>query len=817
MVVFFFFFQAEDGIRDDLVTGVQTCALPIFSGDFALQGGDLAKAEECYRRAFVIRKRLDPGGPQTAISLRNLGHVAEMRGELEKADERFREALRMREKLLPGSLEVANSLDVRGYVAEDRGDSVLAGRYYRRALSIWEKIVPDSLYVAQGFAGLGSVAKDRGDSAEAENYLQRALAIWRRIVPDSLNVAWGLAAIGDATLDRGETAQAEGYYRQALAIHEKLASDNVDRAEILAALARIMRWKQPQAATHLYEQAVTLLENQMGRLGGAQEVRIKFRAKHAAWYKEYADLLLAQNEPELAFYVMERSHARGLLETLAAAHVDIRKGADPALLQQERSLEQSILAKYKRRMGLLNDEHNQEQASAVTRDSDGLLAQYHDVQGQIRSGNPIYAALTQPRPLTVLEVQRQWLDADTVLLEYPLGEERSYVLAVSSEPITAYQLPKRSRIESAARQVYDLLTARNRGKKGQTAVQKIIRVSRSDAEYPQAAARLSRMILGPIASLAPGKRLLIVSDGILQYVPFTALPAPGEESAFVPLVSEHEIVTLPSASVLQVLKQQRAGRPGPSGEVAVLADPVFTRNDPRVKPDRGRREPASATPGHDLIDSGSVSRGVLLRSATDVGLIDGAMLFPRLIYTRHEADAILRQTSAGAGKRSVDFEASRSTATSPELAHYQIIHFATHGLLNNEHPELSGLVFSLVDDRGLPQEGFLMLGDIYNLDLSSEMVVLSACETALGKDIQGEGLVGITRGFMYAGASRVVASLWKVDDAATAELMGKFYEGILKDRLHPAAALKKAQVEMRKKKRWSSPYYWAGFVMQGEW
>jgi CHAT domain-containing protein len=151
------------------------------------------------------------------------------------------------------------------------------------------------------------------------------------------------------------------------------------------------------------------------------------------------------------------------------------------------------------------------------------------------------------------------------------------------------------------------------------------------------------------------------------------------------------------------------------------------------------------------------------------------------------------------------------------LGQYRIVHFATHGLINSEHPELSGLVLSLVDENGKPQDGFLRMSDIFNLEMPADLVVLSACQTALGKEVKGEGLVGLTRGFMHAGARRVVASLWQVDDLATAELMKRFYSGMLKENLRPAAALRAAQTEMSGSSRWSSPYYWAGFVIQGEW
>jgi CHAT domain-containing protein len=191
--------------------------------------------------------------------------------------------------------------------------------------------------------------------------------------------------------------------------------------------------------------------------------------------------------------------------------------------------------------------------------------------------------------------------------------------------------------------------------------------------------------------------------------------------------------------------------------------------------------------------------------------------FSRLPFSREEAEAIASLVPKGSLLKATDFRASRATATGGELGSYRIVHFATHGLLNGERPELSGLVLSLVDENGKPQDGFLRMHEIYNLHLPAEVVVLSACQTALGKEIKGEGLVGLTRGFMYAGAQRVVASLWQVDDLATAELMKRFYHGMLKEGLRPAAALRAAQLELMKQKRWAAPYFWAAFTAQGEW
>jgi CHAT domain-containing protein len=188
-----------------------------------------------------------------------------------------------------------------------------------------------------------------------------------------------------------------------------------------------------------------------------------------------------------------------------------------------------------------------------------------------------------------------------------------------------------------------------------------------------------------------------------------------------------------------------------------------------------------------------------------------------LPFTRIEGDRILSLVPNTQSRSAFDFAANRAIVTSPELSRYQIVHFATHGILNSQNPELSGIVLSLVDEQGTPQNGFLRLNDIFNLNLPAELVVLSACETGLGKEIRGEGLVGLTRGFMYAGAPRVVVSLWSVDDEGTSELITRFYKKMLQQGLKPVAALRAAQVEMWKSEDWKASYYWAAFVVQGEW
>jgi CHAT domain-containing protein len=276
----------------------------------------------------------------------------------------------------------------------------------------------------------------------------------------------------------------------------------------------------------------------------------------------------------------------------------------------------------------------------------------------------------------------------------------------------------------------------------------------------------------------------------------------------------HEIISLPSASTLAVLRRELAGRKPAPKLLAVIADPVFTRNDERFKSKTIKIEDM-ATPETETSANTRIIEHLSESEAAAVS--PGGLTIPRLPFTRQEAERILAAAPSGANLKALDFRANRGTATKAELGQYRYLHFATHGLLDSERSTLSALVLSLVDERGDPQDGFLRAHEIYNLNLPAELVVLSACRTGLGKEIKGEGLVGLTRGFMYAGAARVVVSLWNVNDKATSELMAKFYQKMLRNGQRPAAALRSAQVEMWRQRQWQSPYYWAAFVLQGEW
>jgi CHAT domain-containing protein len=359
---------------------------------------------------------------------------------------------------------------------------------------------------------------------------------------------------------------------------------------------------------------------------------------------------------------------------------------------------------------------------------------------------------------------------DTTLLAYSLGEDRSFLWRVTPQEVQSEVLPGRSELESLSRSFYERASSRDAGLE----------------EYQHASSVLGRVLLGPVAQHLDSKRVVVIAEGILQYVPFGALSLPGTSE---PLLSRLEVVNLPSASCLAAIRQQANARTGAPKSIAIFADPVFEAKDSRV-----RQTVFAGTLGADRHDR-----------------------FSRLLFSAVEARGIADTAGDGSLLFALDFDASRERFSRADIGNFRFIHLATHGMLNSVHPELSGIVLSLVDENGNAKDGFLGLQDIYNLKLPAELIVLSACQTALGKEIKGEGLVGLTRGFMYAGASRVVASLWTVDDEVTSALMVEFYKQMFNERVPATAALRRAQLKTRSNPRWQEPYYWAGFVIQGEW
>ncbi len=746
--------------------------------------------------------------------------------------------------------------------------------YFQQALEIYTDLKGKGnrsgmVGEASMLLNIGNAYKTLGSYAESLNYLDQSLRLHKELRYRPGQAA-ALRSIGNLYVLRGEYQTGFQYNSRAWEIHTADANATAQAQFLNSIAGDHYRAGETQKALDLYNDSLELsrpaqqlgsaaaslfeiarIEREIGNFANARtrieeaiQIAESIRAKIAAselrstyfatikrYYDFYIDLQMQAHkaQPEngfdsLALQASEKSRSRGLLDLLALAGVDTKKGVEASLLDREQQARDRLIEKANKQSALLLGKHTKEEAEKINREVTVQTDEYQGIQTEIRNKNPRYAALTQPTSLDTKQIQ-QLLDSGTILLEYSLGEKKSYLWAISANSIASFDLPGREEIESLAKRVYDLSTARNQ-RKYETDEKKRSQIRAADAEYSSVAAALTAMLLDPAASKIRNKRLVIVPDGALNYISFAALPVPKSEetsnNGFAPLVTNHEIVTLPSASTLSRLREETTTRKPAAKMLAVFADPVFYPGDSRTRPAAGLLHLTSKFGGESTAsDKERVNPSMTRdfeRAISDVGLIateSGAL--PRLPFSRREADSIFRLSPKNLSLKQVDFKASKAEVFASNLNQYRILHFATHGLLDSQHPELSGIVLSLVDKNGGAIDGFLRLQDIYNLKLSADLVVLSACNTALGKDVKGEGLIGLTRGFMYAGAPRVIASLWKVDDAATAALMTIFYRKMLVENLRPAAALRAAQTEMMKQPRWRSPYYWAPFVLQGEW
>src|SRR5580698_1069180 len=801
---------------------------------FLTDTGDLRTAVGYLEEALPLRKALSAPNSY-ATSLYNLANAHAKLDEYDKARAQFGEALAIFQQTgFPrGQAYVLTAL---GHLALNTGDETKAEAFFRQAQAEW-RAASDRQGEVFALNALGEVAARRGQFPRAIELHRQALAISRtdhlqreeeRTLGYLADAYYGAheaqssleQASGELDLIRkigDPEGEARARYQQGRAWRSRREYDRAREALDQALHSYQSLGMRTGAADTLYELAA--LDRDRGRLpeanakiaksldildatgagAGSAETRMLFAAAHRKSYDLAIDVAMRLHDNPKAFELSERARARTFVDLIRGARLDIRQGVDPALLERERSTQESLNEKQARLTRLLAESHNSGTAAQAKKEIDGLVEDYQSVEADIRRTSPRYAALLEPHSLSLSDVQSELPDSQTALAEFWLGEDRSYGWLVTKTECRGFELPRRKEIETLARTAYSALTARN-VTRDETPEQMQARVSASDREFAQVSSELSRILLGKMTGLSGARRLWVVSDGALEYLPFAALPTPGSSE---PLIVSHQIVRLPSASVLAEVRQQLAARRPALRSVAVFADPVFQADDERVVKSNDERVVRSQTPARPSSD---VPRG-----AEDVDLAT----LPRLWFSRREAEAVAALAPRGAVREALDFDASRAEAQKPVLADYRVLHFATHAFLDSRHPELSGLVLSMVDRAGRPQDGFLRLNEIYNLKLNADLVVLSGCQTALGQEVRSEGLVGLTRGFMYAGAPRVLASLWDVRDRATAEFMSRFYEPLLRRHLPPEDALRSAQLAMMQDRRWSQPYFWAAFTMQG--
>jgi CHAT domain-containing protein/Tfp pilus assembly protein PilF len=822
--------QAQELAERSGLSGWQALSLNNL-GNVACNRGDLDVAQDFYLRSLKIRERLAPGSLDVATSLYNLGSVAWHRGELDAAQDFFLRSLKIQERLAPDSLNVAMSLSNLGNVAWNRGDLDAAQDFHLRSLKIIEHLAPDSLYVAMSLNNLGTVAAYRGDLDAAQDFFLHSLKIRERFAPDSLNVAMSLNNLGTVARNRGDLDAAQDFHLRSLKIQERLAPDSLDTADSHFKLGQASQAQgKYEKAQEFYRKAIGIVENQRSRIQSSAG-RSLLLAQHLDKYLGLIQSCLSVDDPTEAFATLERCRARSFAEMLAERQIDFTQDAPPQLLQRQQEIDQQRKRTYDQLANLsANDNEPIQQLHTQLRD---LNRQQETLTAELRQTSPRYADLQYPQPLDLPGVQAS-LDAGTLALVYQTDKEQTYLFAITSEQCRLFHLPiGRDALTGQVRTFRKVLDVRRLENTLQEAVE-------------QGNALYKTLIAPAQALLKKAKRQLLCPEGPLLVLPFACLVSktgrkPRYLGEAMPL---HQTVSLTVYAQVRREKQQRERRRTEEisdhtqeiGQESTLSLSERIRAGVDDLLQTGKRILALGDPLYPLAAGAAYSRGGEPLSPDgaeggsdqaqdDAGLAQEwrslhsrGMRLVALPHTRKEVESIGRIFGELAQLR-LGAEATK-TAAITGCRNAAVVHFACHGWLDNLFPLSSALALSKpASDAQTSTEdnGLLQAWEVFEqIRLNAELVVLSACETGLGQEVRGEGLLGLTRAFQYAGAQSVLVSLWEINDRSTSHFMSAFYEA-LREGNSKDEALQASILALRQSPEWRHPYFWAAFALQGDW
>lgn len=726
-------------------------------------------------------------------AMANVGAAYACLGDETEAVNYYQQALKI--SAAPSTLDKGNLVTVLTNIAgHNLANNIEAGSLLEQALTVAQSITNPVMELRVRL-GLGSLNQQNGNHTQALAQTRAAIQIAQeKGVAVQEGNAWN--QLGRIHLSMLDTGQALDAHRRALAIGERTQAPQVIW-EAQAGLAAVLQ-KQGNlepAAQH-YRQAIETIEGVRSRIGISED-RASFLADKIDVYKKLIGVLVELRGKDKsgqaaaeAFHYSESARARAFFDLLAEGKIDPKQDSASDLSKRQQGLQRRISELTTQMIRERSQETSKQNQAKISELEKGLAqtdAELADWLRELRRRSPRYSALKYPQPITLAETQRM-LDDKTLLLSYSLAEPHSFLFAVSHDDFQVKLLPSEAMLGKSVQELLAAITDRN---------------NPAPEEYRRQATRLSEQLLQPISRMLDGKRVLvIVADGSLHRLPFEVLLLPGSSSrgdlrALPYLIRRFAISYAPSASVLAEL-QHDPHETAPKGFIA-FGDPIYEQ------------------PAAGLIASA-------LRATSPAGRIN---LQP-LPYSHTEIDGIAKLFTRDDRELFFGEAASEENVKAPDrLTRYRLVHFSTHGYVNEARPRFSGLVLSL-PAAGLPstaspqsasrnpqsEDGVLSAYEIFNLKLKADLVVLSACETGLGKEVKGEGLMSLTRAFMYAGTPSVVVSLWNVNDESAADLMIRFYRNLKTTRMSKTEALRQAQLETINDNGF--PFFWAPFVLMGK-
>jgi CHAT domain-containing protein len=745
---------------------------PWLLGEVLAERGDLAAADDAARRALAAFEAVAPGGSGVSSALASLGWIARKRGDLVAASSYLERAATLAEKSEPGGTKVANALTLLSSVVRENGDLDGAASLLRRALAIYDAQAPEAPGAVVTLYELGLVAQAKADLTGAREYHERALAIRRKLSPEGMDVVRSFNALASVALDGGQWAEAERYLNDSLGLIRKLAPGTVYEAQALHDIGRIQQHagRENEAIASICG-ALDALDLQRGRVGGGHDTAAEFSARYADYDHDCIAILVEASRPADALQALERSRARTLLRMLAER--DLTFAADlPADIAQARKQLDMQYDRAQAALERLSAVRDADQMQVLQTQLQELRSRQAEMAERIRKASPHFASLRYPEPRDLAGVQSA-LDPGTLLLAFSVGPEKTIAFAVDGAELTVKTIPLdrralREQVEAFRRAILKPDAAR------------LATLRRQSAD-------LYRLLLAPFESrISASKRLVFSPDGPLHTLPFATLIG-GTPAAY--LAQRKPLHVIASATLFAEVKKARQLNRSGEARVAAFGNPRYPPVD---------EEHADRVANLEL-------RGALRAGHS----------LPPLPATRDEVEAIARlfptQTDLYVGD-----QARESTAKSIGRG-VRFLHFACHGLLDERLPLNSALALSTPESLAEGEDNGLLQGwEIFeSVRLDAELVTLSACSTALGKETGGEGLLGLTRAFQYAGARTVLASLWSVADKSTAKLMWHFYAGLKRGRAKDEA-LRDAQIALLKGP-YSHPFHWAAFQLNGDW
>jgi CHAT domain-containing protein/Tfp pilus assembly protein PilF len=741
-------------------------------GTLAIDRGDYAAAEAFLRDALARLEALSPESLESATVLNSLGIVARERFDFEQAEVFFQQSLAIRRKRVPGSFAEGESLSNLATAALERGRLDEAERFARQALVLRQRNAPDGPELATTLGTLAAIAARQGDLQAARELGEKAVAHAHRIAPGTVPESDLLTSLGTILIAREELREARSRLEESLAIRRRLAPGSWREASALEGLASASEKAGDHGeAERLLTTAVAALEEQIGRLGGSDESQSAFRSMATGTYRNLISVQITLGKPVEALHALERSRGRSLLALLAERDLAFRADVPGPLLDEQQRLDQDY-GKTQKEIARTDPRETGEIDALLSRLT-RLRNERAALVARITRASPRYASLRYPHPLDLAGIRRT-LDPGTVWLSYCVTEADSYLFVVPAaktgeEAIQVFTLPAGKSLLEGEVAVFRSLILRGR------------KDPRPEPALLAQGRKLYDLLIAPAAPwIAGADRVLISPDGALHTLPFAVLVQPGPRPSF--LLEGKPLHTVLSATLYAELKRDR--RPRRRGPVVAFADPLYRR--------------ASAGAGPD--------DPPLRRYLRGLPPLPGAREEVRLLTALYGTDAVVYLGPEASEKR------VKNLAGRPPY-----LHFACHALLDPRFPLDSALALSVpvLDSEG---DGLLQAWEIFErVRLDADLVTLSACETGLGRDAAGEGLIGLTRAFQYAGARSILASLWSVSDRSTAELMKRFYTLLRAG--HPKdLALQAAQREMVRAGGASShPYHWAAFELIGDW